>query len=146
MSTYDFQYPMSTFKQYMKPLATVRHRDLAQLRLSCKAFDRAVQPVLFSEISIDCEYTRTSIVRAQLSSLAEDTDGPWRLYTKKLNIITLDPTFNRERIGDPTTDSLHHWEQDISGWKSENVKEMKAIIAQFLPTALKSLPNVHTLT
>lgn len=141
----NYEYPDGVIEHhYLKPLRTVRHRDLANLRLTCRAFDRAVQPVLFSEISVDCMYARTSIVRSQLSSLAGAQEGPWTRHTKKLNIITLDPYFDRR----PIRGSRERWryeEKDLTAAQQELGKEMKEIVASTLLKALKSLPLIHTL-
>ncbi|KAJ2918307.1 hypothetical protein MD484_g2115, partial [Candolleomyces efflorescens] len=118
-------------------------RTLAPLRTTCRAFDAAIQPILFSELTLDCLYTRLDIVEHQLSCFAEDNvSGPWNHYTRKLRIVNLDPCYDKT----PSGGGVQYWEEYLSREQREQVGEMKMLIEERLLLGLRrGLPKLESL-
>ncbi|KAF6761031.1 hypothetical protein DFP72DRAFT_879886 [Ephemerocybe angulata] len=119
---------------------TNRRRILAPLRQTCHAFDEVVQPILFSEITFDCLHTRLEIVRLQISSLANEKDGPWRKWTKTLKILNLDPCYDGRPIG-----GLQYWIGNLNAEQRKSVKDVREIVSKDLvPSLQTSLPELES--
>lgn len=120
---------------------TNRHRILAPLRQTCHAFDEVVQPILFSEITLDCLHSRLEIVRLQISSLANEKDGPWRKWTKTLKILNLDPCYD----GRPSDGGWQYWIGYLNAEQRKSVEDVREIVSEDLvPSLQTSLPELES--
>ncbi|KAF6746805.1 hypothetical protein DFP72DRAFT_922321 [Ephemerocybe angulata] len=105
---------------------TNRHRILAPLRQTCHAFDEVVQPILFSEITFDCLHTRLEIVRLQISSLANEKDGPWSKWTK-------------------TGGGMQYWVEYLNAKQRGSVEDMREMVSKgLIPSLQTSLPELES--
>ncbi|KAJ3530291.1 hypothetical protein NMY22_g8633 [Coprinellus aureogranulatus] len=119
-----------------------RYRKLAPLRTTCHAFDDAIQPVLFSEVVIDCLHTRIGIIRSQFASLASGR-GPWKRYTKSLKIVNLDPCYDRR----PSGGGVQYWVDYLSPEQRDAVYEMQELVStSFLPSIRNAFPELEALS
>ncbi|KAJ2930130.1 hypothetical protein H1R20_g6934, partial [Candolleomyces eurysporus] len=115
---------------------------LACLRRTCRAFDAAIQPILFSELTLDCFYTRLDIVDHQLSCFKDNVNGPWNHCTRKLRIVNLDPCYDRN----PSFGGMSYWEEYLNQEQRDQAGEMKTMIRErLLPSLRDGLPNIESL-
>ncbi|RXW23687.1 hypothetical protein EST38_g2150 [Candolleomyces aberdarensis] len=115
---------------------------LARLRRTCRAFDAAIQPILFSEVTIDCLYTRLDIVDHQISCFEDNVNGPWNHCTRKLRIVNLDPCYDKKPIGG----GVQYWEEYFNQEQRDQVGEMKTMIQErLLPSLRRGLPKLESL-
>ncbi|KAJ2922802.1 hypothetical protein H1R20_g14311, partial [Candolleomyces eurysporus] len=115
---------------------------LACLRRTCRAFDAAIQPILFSELTLDCLYTRLDIVDHQLSCFEDNVNGPWNHCTRKLRIVNLDPCYDKK----PSGGGVQYWEEYLNQEQRDQAGEMKTMIQErLLPSLRDGLPNLESL-
>ena len=112
---------------------------LAPLRRTCRAFDAAIQPILFSEVTIDCLYTRLDIIDHQSSCFEDNVNGPWNHCTRKLRIVNLDPCYDTK----PSGGGVQYWEEYFSQEQREQAGQMKTMIQErLLPSLRNGLPKL----
>ncbi|RXW23673.1 hypothetical protein EST38_g2151 [Candolleomyces aberdarensis] len=115
---------------------------LARLRSTCRAFDAAIQPILFSELTLDCLYTRLDIVDHQISCFEDNVNGPWNHCTRKLRIVNLDPCYDKK----PSGGGVQYWEEYLNQEQRDQAGEMKTMIQErLLPSLHDGLPNLESL-
>lgn len=118
---------------------TDRYRRIAPLRAVCRAFDDAVQPILFSEVVIDCLHTRLDVVQSQFESLSSGR-GPWRRYARSLKIVNLDPCYDRR----PSGGGVQYWTEYFSEEQRDNAYKMEELIqARLIPSIQTGFPNLE---
>lgn len=118
-----------------------RYRRLAPLRTICSAFDDAIQPVLFSEVVIDCLYTRLDIVRSQFESLSMGT-GPWRRFTKSLKVVNLNPCYDRR----PSGGGVQYWKDYLGQEQRDSAYDMEELVqTSLLPAIRNGFPDLGAL-
>ncbi|TEB38043.1 hypothetical protein FA13DRAFT_718811 [Coprinellus micaceus] len=121
---------------------TDRYRKIAPLRTVCRAFDDAVQPILFSEVVIDCLHTRLDIVQSQFESLSSGS-GPWRRYAGSLKILNLDPCYDRR----PSSGGIQYWMEYFSEEQRNNAYKMEELIkTRLIPSIQTGFPNLEAVS
>ena len=118
---------------------TDRYRRIAPLRTICRAFDDAVQPILFSEVLIDCLHTRLDIVQSQFESLSSG-EGPWGRCARSLKIVNLDPCYDRR----PSGGGVQYWMEYFGEEQRGDAYAMEELIrTRLIPSIRTGFPNLE---